>query len=146
MFPDSTGVMILALSTSMSLLMTGLVWFVQVVHYPLFLRVGRTGFTTYAATHSRLTSILVVPLMLIELATSLWLLVSPPAAISGVTAIAQFALLLLIWGSTFALQVPLHRRLGDGYDRAVVRRLVASNWIRTGLWSTRSVVLLISLL
>ena len=39
-----------------TLFMTGLIWFVQVVHYPLFDRVGAARFVPYHAAHSRRTS------------------------------------------------------------------------------------------
>lgn len=35
--------------------MVGLIWFVQVVHYPLFASVGADGFTDYETAHRRRT-------------------------------------------------------------------------------------------
>jgi hypothetical protein len=40
------------------------------------------------------------------------------------------------------LQVPCHRTLERGFDPAVARRLVATNWIRTVCWSLRLLVAL----
>lgn len=137
---------VMAVSMVASMLMTGLVWFVQVVHYPLFAQVGRKDFVTYAALHSRLTSIVVMPLMLVELATAVILLINPPALLTGPAALLQFGLVLFVWISTFAVQVPLHRRLGQGFDKDTVSRLVSTNWVRTALWSARSLLLLIALL
>ena len=42
-----------------TLFMVGLIWFVQVVHYPLFGSVGREGFAGYSQAHSRLTGFVV---------------------------------------------------------------------------------------
>ena len=50
--------------------MTGLIWFVQIVHYPLFLRVGADAFRTFSAEHQRRTTRVVAPLMLLEIATA----------------------------------------------------------------------------
>ena len=36
---------------------------------------------------------------------------------------------------TVAVSVPLHTRLGEAYDDAVARRLVATNWLRTAAWT-----------
>lgn len=47
--------------------MTGLIRFVQIVHYPLFTKIGSRGFAQYAESHRHLTSLVVVPLMLLEL-------------------------------------------------------------------------------
>lgn len=36
--------------------MTGVIWFVQIAHYPLFSRVGQPGFSEYEREHARRTS------------------------------------------------------------------------------------------
>lgn len=115
-------------------LMTGLIWFVQVVHYPLMGRVGAAGFSEYERAHTRRTSWVVGPPMLVEAGTALLLLDR------GTPAIVGLALLGGIWLSTAALQVPMHRRLADGFDAAAHRRLVATNWLRTIGWSLRSIL------
>ena len=120
--------------------MTGLIWFVQVVHYPLFASVGRQHFMKYEQRHALLTTWVVLPLMFLELGTSIWLAIetadaSKPIMVGG--AIAT----VMIWASTFALQVPQHQILERGFDDAAWRFLVNSNWIRTVLWSARSVSL-----
>ena len=57
-----------------TLALTGLVWFVQLVHYPLLRRVGAAGFAEYEREHRERTSWLVVPAMGIESTTAVWLL------------------------------------------------------------------------
>ena len=51
---------------------------VQVVHYPLFSKVGEAGFTAYEAAHTRLISYIVGPPMLVEGVCALILLFAPP--------------------------------------------------------------------
>jgi uncharacterized membrane protein len=127
--------LVLAVHAFATLAMTGLIWFVQIVHYPLLAQVGRDAFVDYEARHIRLTTAVVAPLMLTEAATAVWLLLTPvPRAWSG----AGILLLLVVWISTAAFQVPCHRRLEQGYDLGVIRRLVATNWIRTVAWTARS--------
>lgn len=116
--------------------MTGLIWFVQVVHYPLFAAVGESGFRAYESRHAVLTTRVVAPLMLAEVAAALWLLASRPSTVT----IAGAVLLAGIWLSTAALQVPCHRRLAGGWDAAVAARLVATNWIRTAAWTARGLL------
>ena len=48
--------------------MVGIIWLVQIVHYPLFSRVGAAGFAIYSGAHSRLTGLVVGPPMLVEAA------------------------------------------------------------------------------
>lgn len=64
-----------------ALFMVGEIWFVQVVHYPFFSRVGEEGFTFYSETHSRLTSYVVGPPMLLEAVSALLLVTLPPEAV-----------------------------------------------------------------
>ena len=125
-----------------TLAMFGLIWFVQVVHYPLFALVGRDGFARYERANTRRTGVVVGPLMVVEAITAAGLLVFPPAHIGRELPAAGFALLLLIWGSTAALQVPAHRRLEQGFAAACHRRLTVSNWIRTGMWTLRAALAL----
>ena len=49
-----------------TLFMVGVIWFVQVVHHPLFSRVGPEKFSLYSEAHSRLTTYVVGPPMLVE--------------------------------------------------------------------------------
>lgn len=120
-----------------TLCMTGIIWFVQVVHYPLFAEVGQTGFARYELLHQRWTGWVVAPLMLIELGTAIGMIAIGNTWPHAASLWIGLGLLLLIWGSTFFIQVPLHTQLGAGSDEAAIRRLVRSNWIRTIAWTLR---------
>lgn len=122
--------------------MTGVIWFVQVVHYPLFGKVGAQGFAAYSEAHSRLTGYVVGPPMLAELATAMALLASRPEGISEFLPWMGAALLAVVWSSTALLQVPRHRALGSGFDVSAHRALVATNWLRTTAWSVRGLLAL----
>ena len=127
-----------------TLAMIGLIWFVQSVHYPLFASAGKASFSEFASRHQQRTTALVAPLMLIEAATAILLAISPPQDAVALTS-AGCVLLLLIWLSTAFLQVPLHRRLLSDFDQSLIRRLVQTNWIRTGAWSARGCIALLLL-
>ena len=120
--------------------MVGLIWFVQVVHYPLFASVGVDGFAQYERLHQRATSFVVGPLMAVEGATAIWLAVAPPDGVSRPLALLALAILGVIHASTVLLQVPQHTALTDGYDATRVRRLVRTNWVRTVGWSVRGII------
>ena len=83
--------------------MVGVIWFVQVVHYPLFAKVGATGFAAYSRTHSRLTGFVVGPPMLVEAATAVALVVYRPEGVSALLAWTGLVLLALVWASTALL-------------------------------------------
>lgn len=127
-------------NASSTLFLVGLIWTIQIVHYPSFAYVSKSDFAEFETFHQRRISILVVPAMLIELLTTVLLLVYPPSAIPYPLLLTAAILLGFVWGSTFMLQVPIHRRLARGRDAAALRRLVQTNWFRTAAWSGRGVV------
>lgn len=133
---------ILFLHAFATVAMTGLIWFVQVVHYPMFARVGRDAFTEYERVHQQRTTWIVGPLMLLELATAIWLAVRPPADVPAPIVWGGVALLAVIWASTAFLQVPAHRALENGFDERHAHRLVSTNWIRTIAWTIRALLAL----
>jgi hypothetical protein len=116
-----------------TLFMVGVIWFVQVVHYPLFSRVGASGFPAYEREHVRRTGWVLMAPMLVELGLSVWAAWS----LGGWVAWVGLVLIAVIWAVTWAVQVPAHRRLETGFDPVVCRRLVRSNWTRTAAWTLR---------
>ena len=118
--------------------MVGLIWFVQVVHYPLFNRISGDASIQYAAEHQRRTAWVVGLPMLVEGITTLWLFFDP---INGrLLPLLGGLVLLKIHLSTIFLQIPLHKKLSQGYEREVVRKLAATNWIRTIGWTIRAAI------
>ncbi|MEJ5368370.1 MAG: hypothetical protein WHT08_08640 [Bryobacteraceae bacterium] len=134
--------LLLACHAAATLWMTGLSWFVQIVHYPLMAAVPSAAFPAYELQHRRRTTWIVAPLMLAEAALAAWLLLDPSPAVPRLWAAAGAALLALIWISTFAVQVPLHERLSSRFDAGLHRRLVRSHWLRTAAWTLRSALAL----
>lgn len=122
--------------------MTGLIWFVQLVHYPLMSNVGSESFARYHLEHRRRTTWVVGPPMLIEGVTAVALVFRPPGAVPPWQVWLALGLVATIWLSTATLQVPRHTRLTDRFEVAAHRGLVAGNWIRVVAWSARSVLLL----
>ena len=122
-----------------TLAMAGLIWFVQLVHYPLFSMAARPSFTDFARQHQRRTGWVVMPLMSVEAVTAVLLMLRAP----GPWTWAGAALLALIWLSTGLLQIPQHRRLARGFDAKAARRLVVSNWLRTAAWTARAGIALV---
>lgn len=121
------------------LLMAGLCLFVAVVHYPLFAEVARqseAGFVRYEQLHAKKTTLVVAPLMLLELAG-----VSGLAVMLG----GGFDYLILgmvmgVWGITFLINVPQHGRLAKGWDARVHRSLLVWHSVRTAVWVSKGVI------
>ena len=133
---------IFLLNVAATLFMTGVIWFVQVVHYPLFAGVGTEGFAIYAARHSDLTTFVVIVPMFVELTTSLLLVWRRPPELAVWEVWVGLGLVGIIWLSTALLQVPQHTALGAGFDSAAHATLVTTNWLRTAAWTLRSVLVL----
>ena len=134
--------LVLLINTGATLFMVGLIWFVQIVHYPLFGGVGEERFVSYAEAHSRLTSWVVGPPMLLEAATTVTLIFSRPVEIPSWSTWIGAVLLAVVWLSTAFLQVPRHTSLGEGFDVSTHKFLVTSNWVRTFGWSARGLLVL----
>lgn len=132
----------LLLQVASTLAMVGLIWFVQVVHYPLLAQVGREGFRRYEMDHQRLTTWVVAPLMLTELVTAMLLFRWRPVGVGSMTIWIGLILVALIWLMTYAVQVPQHAALVVSYDARIQKRLVAGNWFRTAAWTARGLLAL----
>ena len=135
--------LVLLAHVAATLFMVGLIWFVQVVHYPLFGSVGRSGFAEYSQAHSRLTGLVVGPPMLVEAGTAVALVIGPPEGVPSSLPLIGLLLLAAVWLSTALLQSPQHTVLGRGFAADSHRFLVASNWVRTSLWTGRGLVVLL---
>ena len=125
--------------------MVGLIWFVQIVHYPLFVYVGSKEFRTFHENHKILITPVVGIVMIVELVTAGILIFQIPMGIPNWTAIVGIILLVVIWFSTLFLQIPYHNKLSPKFDKNVLMMLVNTNWIRTICWSLRGIIVLIML-
>ncbi|MCH8511254.1 MAG: hypothetical protein LAT83_06335 [Kiritimatiellae bacterium] len=119
--------------------MTGVIWFVQRVEYPLLSHAQGADPAASHREYTRRMGPVGGPMMLAEMGLQLYWIANERTALS----LATGFLLALIWISTFALQVPAHEKLCQGYDAEIHRRLVRGNWIRTLSWTTRAGLLLI---
>jgi len=123
-----------------TLFMVGLIWMVQIVHYPLFNDVGQENYVQYQQRHQSNITYIVAPVMLVELATAILLLVYPVAGLNESLVYVGIGLVILVWLSTALIQVPCHGKLVTGFDQTAYNWLVNSNWIRTVAWSGRGVI------
>ena len=124
--------------TFATLALVGLIWTIQLVHYPLMAAV-KSGFRHYHEAHTTRITWLVGPLMGAELVTGLALTsehADNPLLWTGL------ALVAVNWLATGLISVPLHSRLAREFDAQALARLVSTNWIRTVAWTLRGVLVL----
>lgn len=121
--------------------MVGVIWVIQLVHYPSFHFVELKQYTTFQRFHMARISYVVIPVMLTELFTLILIVISMDQIDTLVLASAVF--LIFIWLMTAVFFSSVHQKLTLGYDQTVVDKLVKLNWGRTLLWTLR--LLLISI-
>lgn len=120
------------------LVMLGVIWVIQIVHYPSF-RFAKLGpFQDFTSFHVKAISSIVIPLMTIELLSGVFLVYKSQRPLI----LLNFSLILLTWLSTFILSVPLHNKLSQDFDLKNIEKLVLTNWPRTLMWTIRSVILI----
>lgn len=119
-----------------NLALIGLIWTVQIVHYPSFLYIDKKKAFEFQDFHMKKITFVVMPLMLIEFFCGvilLYLNYKNPVFLVG------FISLLLIWAWTFFVNVPIHTKLMKNYNDDLIHKLIKSNWPRTLLWSFKIV-------
>ena len=125
----------------LAIYLTGVIWMVQLVHYPLMSKVGTQSFQDYQKAHTRSMTPVVAGQMILELITGLGLLWY---FADDILFWINAALVVLIWLSTFLVQVPLHERLlQKGWEKKTHLRLVQTNWWRTIAWTARAFIMML---
>ena len=136
---------IFLLNLLLSFIAVGLIWTIQLVHYPSMRYISKDQFSEYHNFHSIRISILAMPLMLAELITSIMLWYQNLNNAIQTIFLVNLILVLLIWLSTFLIQVPLHNVLSKEKNTDKLSKLIFSNWIRTILWTSRSILMILFL-
>ena len=115
-------------------MLVGLIWVVQILVYPQFLRVAASDFKDYHWAHCFRIGLIVGPLLFLEASSAVWLIYdgqrSLPFLISA-------GLIGVVWLSTAVLQAPTHTRLMRGFDASLIRHVIHTNWLRTLAWTAR---------
>lgn len=109
-----------------------LIWIVQLIVYPSFHVLSDQDFKAWHKTYSLRISVLVMPLMVVQVAFHGIGLYEEASALQIVAAL----LIAVAWIVTFTLSVPCHNALAaTGKSSKVIQRLIRTNWLRTACWS-----------
>ncbi len=128
--------MIHLISTS---LMVGIIWVIQVVHYPSFHFIGNSRYISFQKFHMERISYIVIPVMLVESISGFLLIYDE----LNLILLISMVLLLSIWMLTVFFFASVHQKLVSGYQVEMVAKLVKINWVRTLLWTLRLLLLII---
>ena len=119
-------------------ILVGVILMTQILSYPLLLKVRKSNFYDYYNSYTKRISLIVMPLMIFEVFLSVALNIIS----NNFYVFASNILLLIIWGSTFFIQVPIHNKLSSNHSYQLINKLIFSNWIRTVAWICKLVTLL----
>jgi DMSO reductase anchor subunit len=107
-------------------------WLVQLVIYPSFLRVEPSELVAWHKAYTFRVSFVILPLMLGQLALAILTVLDDASILEW----AAFALVIVCWSLTFFVSVPLHRKIEQNdISRETRQKLITTNWPRTILWS-----------
>jgi len=120
-----------------TIFMTGLIWFVHIVHYPT-LYTPTSGAGRYAREHISRTVRVVAPVMTVEAVTALLLLPLRPAYVPAWSVWLGLGLLAAIWLMSFLILLPRHFVLARGFHPSASRTVMNVNAVRTVFWTARA--------
>ena len=107
-------------------------WLVQLVIYPSFLRVEPNKLIAWHKVYTFRVSFVIMPLMFGQLILVIFSVWEDPSLAEWVA----FVLVLVCWTLTFFVSVPLHRKIEQNDTTKETRqKLITTNWPRTILWS-----------
>jgi hypothetical protein len=115
--------------------MVGVIWFVQLVHYPLLAVVPVESASTIAVDHQRRTAWVVMISMTVEGFSTLALMRWVPEGVATWLPWANGVFLAIALGCTVLLSVPRHARMAENPTPTIGRELVVTNWPRTIAWT-----------
>lgn len=119
-------------------MLVAIIWIIQLLHYPTFRFIETDKELAFHRHHTRSISPIVAPLMVAELAIvclNLYLDLNN-------TNLFLCLLVMVIWLSTFTIQVPIHTKLSKKYDQSLIDRLIKTNWIRTLCWTVKLLIMI----
>jgi hypothetical protein len=134
------GDLVLLINLLSTWTMVGVIWFVQVVHYPLLSVVPVQSAASVAVEHQRRTGWVVGAPMALEGLNTLALLVLVPEGVAWFVPWLAGIPLAVALGATIFLSVPRHERMAREPDAQVGKELVSTNWVRTIAWTVRGLV------
>lgn len=122
--------------------MVGVIWIVQLVHYPTFLFIDEQKSNDFQKFHMSRISYIVMPAMTTELFSGIYIYIYSNMAIDSNLFLLALTILLINWIITALVFVKMHNKLLINYKIEIISLLVKWNWLRTLLWSVRLILLL----
>ena len=126
---------ILQINTFSNIYLIAISIMVQFIIYPSFKNYSESSFKSFHSSYTKKMFLIVGPFMIIELISSLYLLINS-------SFLAPTVLVVLIWTSTFFLIVPIHNSLNISFDLIKHKKLIRLNLIRTIFWVLKFIIII----
>ena len=110
--------------------LVGIIIITQFITYPLFKFID-SGFKKYHTAYTQRMGYVVAPLMIAELLLVIKITIQH---FNNEIIILISILTLIIWLSTFCIQVPVHNSISKKITQNQITFLIKSNYIRTFCW------------
>ncbi len=120
--------------------LVGLIWTIQVAHYPSFDAIDRDEYRRFQAAHMTKMGSLVGPPWLIEGLGVLAVFLLAPTTTTQLLAVVGGLLEAVVIAVTLRASIPAHEKLSNGFDEATMSELLRTNWWRTWAWTARGVI------
>ena len=117
-------------------ILVGVILMTQFINYPLFKSI-KSDFTNYHKKYTERMGYVVAPLMVIELILVTYIILHHK---ENLFVIFIFLLTIIIWASTFFIQVPIHNTLSKKKEKNKIIILNKSNYIRTICWILKLII------
>ena len=124
-----------------SVLMTGIISFIQFIQYPLLFHISSFDFTCYFKKYISRITWFIYPVLIIEIAFALWLSFLPLQSKLQLPILITYILLALVTMNTLLIQTPLIQKLQHSFDKAVLSKIMFYNWIRFVSSALRTLIL-----
>ena len=121
----------------LSFFMTGIICLIQLIHYPSFSFIDKNMYSKFQTFHMNRISFLVGPIMILELLSGFYLLLFFYSESNFF--VINFILNILILTMTIIVFGTIHKKLIEGFKFSLFAKLISMNWIRTILWSMKSI-------
>ena len=119
-------------------IMVGVIWVIQLVHYPSFKYVNESDYIIFQKYHMSNISYIVYPIMFTELTTAILIFFSGEKSFFFMLSLIC---LFLIWVITGVLFTKFHNILQKGKDLKMIEKMIKANWMRTLLWTLRLIMI-----
>lgn len=121
-------------------IMVGIIWIIQLIHYPSFKYISPKKYFKFQKLHMNKISLIVMPVMLVEIISGVYILLY----VFPGNKVYAFSILMLvfIWLITALYFSKVHSELLHNNSITLKNKLVQNNWYRTTLWTIRLMLIL----